>query len=221
MDVDIPLENFLEPAPGIQCEAAEVVALAQDIVRGSTNDLDAAERLFVYVRDTVRYNARVPYEPLEAYLALNVLAQGEGFCIQKAALLCTLARAVGIPARMGFADIENHLLPEYFSEILVGKVLPYHSFTEWFVGGGWYKATPSFDAALTVEQGWRLVEFAPRENLLLPDTDLAGRPHIRYLRYRGWRYGVPYEELMREWTKEVGAARLEAWRKWSQPEEPA
>ena len=37
------------------------------------------------------------------------LARGYGFCVNKAVLLAALARAVGIPARLGFADVRNHL----------------------------------------------------------------------------------------------------------------
>ncbi|MCF8043077.1 MAG: transglutaminase-like domain-containing protein [Desulfarculaceae bacterium] len=221
MSDEQPLENFLVPAPGVQCEAAEIFELARRTARGSVGDVEAARRLFEFVRDTVRYSVRVPFDSLEHYLALNTLARGRGYCVQKAALLCALARAVGIPSRLGFADIENNLLPEGLYEITGGKVLSYHCFVEWYVGGAWYKATPSFDKALSAEHGWRLVEFVPGEDLLLPATDLAGRPHIRYLQQRGWRLGVPLEEMMAYWTEDVGLDHLDAWRAWAQAAEAA
>jgi transglutaminase-like putative cysteine protease len=210
-----PLESFLAPAPGIQCEPEAVRQLARRIARGSANDVEAAGRLFEFVRDTVRYSVRVPFEPMEHYLALNTLARGKGYCVQKAALLCALARSLGIPARLGFADIANFQLPEGIFEITGGNVLHFHSFVEWFIGRAWRKATPSFDAALSRERGWRLVEFAPGEDLLLPATDLAGRPHIKYLKQRGWRHGVPLEEMMATWEAEVGPERVAAWRAWT------
>jgi transglutaminase-like putative cysteine protease len=215
MSDERPLEDFLVPAPGVQCEAGEVFELAKRVARGSVGDVEAARRLFEFVRDTVRYSVRVPFDSLEDYLALNTLARGRGYCVQKAALLCALARAVGIPSRLGFADIENNLLPEGLYEITGGKVLQYHCFVEWYVGGAWHKATPSFDQALSAERGWRLVEFVPGEDLLLPATDLSGRPHIRYLQQRGWRLGVPLEEMMATWIADVGAEHLKAWRAWA------
>lgn len=216
-----PLEYFLTPAPGVQCEPGEVFDLARRVARGSANDVEAAQRLFEFVRDTVRYSLPVPFDALEHYLALNTLARGRGYCVQKAALLCALARSVGIPSRLAFADIENSLLPEGVYEITGGKVLHYHCFVEWYLGGAWYKATPSFDKALSTEKGWRLVEFVPGQDLLLPATDLAGRPHIRYLRLRGWRLGVPLDEMLNTWETELGLHCVDAWRAWAKAEEQA
>ena len=34
---------------------------------------------------------------------------GRGFCIGKSALLAAVARVIGIPARLGYADVRNHL----------------------------------------------------------------------------------------------------------------
>lgn len=212
MPEDVPLVSFLEPAPGVQCEPREVFDLARQAARGSKNDVEAAQKLFEFVRDTVRYSVAVPFEPIEQYQALNTLARGKGYCVQKAALLCALARAVGIPARLGFADIANEQLPEELYEITGDNVLQYHSFVEWYIGRQWNKATPSFDAELSTQRGWRLVEFVPGEDLLLPATTLDGRPHIRYLRQRGWRYGVPLEEMMTTWEAKVGPKRMDAWR---------
>ncbi len=215
------LESFLEPAPGVQCEPREVFDLARQVARGSANDVEAAGRLFVYVRDTVRYSVRVPFEPMEEYQALNTLARGKGYCVQKAALLCALARALGIPARLGFADIRNFQFPEELTGLIGDNVLTYHCFTEWFLGGQWYKATPAFDAALSAQRGWRVVEFAPGQDLLLPATTLEGRPHIQYLAQRGWRHGVPLEEMMANWIEELGRARMDAWRAWTEGEAEA
>lgn len=210
------LEFFLEPADGIQCAHPQVRALARRVARGSRDEVEAARRLFAYVRDTVRYSVQVPFDDLEHYLALNTLARGWGYCVQKSAMLCALARALGIPARLGFADIANHILPPDMLRMLGGNVLHYHCFAEWWVGGGWYKATPSFDRQLSQERGWRLVEFTPGQDLLLPATDLAGNRHVEYLRYHGWRQGVPLAEMMDCWTQTMGPAGLAAWRRLGQ-----
>ncbi|MEW5913364.1 MAG: transglutaminase-like domain-containing protein [Thermodesulfobacteriota bacterium] len=214
--MDEPLESFLEPAEGIQCAEPEVLALARQVARGSRNDVVAAQRLFEFVRDTVRYSVQVPFDDIADYLALNTLARGWGYCVQKSALLCALARSLGIPARLGYADIRNQILPPAMTAMLGGDVLYYHCFAEWWIGGQWCKATPSFDRQLTEERGWRLVEFVPGQDLLLPATDLAGRPHVSYLRYHGWRREVPLAEMRRAWVETMGEAGLQAWRDQSQ-----
>lgn len=208
---DLELEEFLVPAPGIQCEHPEVRALARSIARGSANDVEAARRLFEYVRDTVRYSVGVPVARLEDYLALNTLARGKGFCVQKSALLCALARSLGIPSRLGFADIRNEKLHGYLKLSVPDGIIYHHCFAEWFVGGRWLKATTSFDRALTERHGWRLVEFDPAGDALLPALDLKGRPHVTYLAYHGWRLGVPLEEFSEVTDRRYGAGAMAAW----------
>ncbi len=205
------LELFLEPAPGIQCDHPEVLELARKIIKGSANDREAASLLFTWVRDTVRYNPYVPFDELTDYLALSTLERGKGYCVQKSALLCALARAVGIPARLGFADIENHQLPAGLAQVLGSSIMTYHCFVEWFVGGRWLKSTPSFEEALCEERGWRLVEFDPEGDSLLATTDAAGRPHITYVRKLGWRQEVPLDEIMDAWKKEYSPERVAEW----------
>jgi transglutaminase-like putative cysteine protease len=193
---DLNLNLFLSPAPGIQCDHPEVYNLAQSIVKGSKNNVEAARQLFEYVRDTIRYSLIVPLASFEDYLALNTLARGKGFCIQKAALLCALARTLGIPSRLGFADIRNERLYGYLREIIPDKIVYYHCFIEWFIGERWLKSTPSFDKTLTERYSWQLVEFNPTTDALLPAVDLQGRPHVSYLTYHGWRLGVPLTEFI-------------------------
>lgn len=222
------LALFLEPAPGIQCDHPEVLELARKIIKGSANDRQAAARLFTWVRDTVRYSPYVPFDDLNDYLALSTLERGKGYCVQKSALLCALARAAGIPARLGFANIENHQLPAGLAEVLGSSIMTYHCFVEWFVNGRWLKSTPSFEKPLCAQRGWRLVEFDPEHDSLLATTDLAGEPHISYVEKLGWRREVPLEEIMNAWKQVYSAARVAAWaqsvrhgRDWQQAGEEA
>ncbi len=211
------LERFLEPAPGIQCDHPRVLELARGVARGAKDQVEAARRLFVLVRDTVRYSPYVPFDRLSDYLALNTLARGKGYCVQKSALLVALARALGLPARLGFADITNHQLPEGLNEMLGSQVMAHHCFVEWYLQDRWVKATPSFEEELCRQRGWELVEFSAEEDGLLPARDLAGRPHISYLRYLGHRRGVPLEEILDSWYAEYGRRRVEAWARAGAP----
>jgi transglutaminase-like putative cysteine protease len=206
------LGQFLKPSPGVQSDHPEVASLAHEIIAGLNDPASQARALFDYARDTVRYSVSVPFEDLGDYLALNTLERGWGFCVQKSALLCALARSVGIPARLGFADIKNYLLPDYLDQMLPDKIIYFHCFLEWRLNGRWLKATPSFDQKLTKERGWHLVMFSPDADGLLPATDLAGRPHVEYIRYRGWRLGVPLDEFIEVNTAKLGREAMDAWR---------
>jgi transglutaminase-like putative cysteine protease len=206
-------DKFLLPAPGVQSDHPEIVALAHEIVSGLDDPADQARTLFDYVRDTVRYSVSVPFEDLSDYLALNILERGWGFCVQKGSLLCALARAAGIPTRLGFADIKNYLMPDYLDKMIPERILYYHCFVEWLLSGRWIKSTPSFDKQLTEDRGWRLVMFSPDSDALLPATDQAGRTHVEYVRYRGWRLGVPLDEFIEVNTANCGQEAMDDWRK--------
>ncbi|MGD8562898.1 MAG: transglutaminase-like domain-containing protein [Desulfarculaceae bacterium] len=206
------LEVFLEPAPGIQCDHQKVRDLARQVAKGASDDVEAARSLFYFVRDTVRYSVYVPFERLEDYLALNTLERGFGYCVQKGALLCALARSLGIPARLAFADIKNDLLPDHMDRLLPGGIIRFHCFLEWWLKDRWLKSTPSFDAQLSRNKGWRLVEFSASEDAMLPSQDLEGRPHVSYLAYHGWRLGVPLEEFLEVTRRCYGSEGVKLWR---------
>jgi transglutaminase-like putative cysteine protease len=204
------LDQFLRPSPGIQCDHPEVIALAEK-VSGGGDPVERAARLFDFSRDTVRYSVYEPFWEIEDYWALNTLARGKGYCAQKAALLTALARAVGIPARIAYAHIRNYQLPDEMVRSLGDNVLHYHTYVQWHLNGRWLAATPSFDRKLCADLGWRLVEFVPDRDLMLPALDTRGRPHIDYVAKLGWRPGIMLDEMLTFWRTLQGGRRIKVW----------
>ena len=205
------LSQFLRPTPGIQCDHPEVIALAEKVSGGGPDPVERAARLFDFSRDTVRYSVYEPFWEIEHYWALNTLARGKGYCAQKAAVLVALARAVDLPARIAHAHIRNHQLPREMVEALGDNVLHYHTYVQWFLGGRWLAATPSFDRKLCQDLDWRMVEFSADQDCLLPATDLKGRPHIDYVEKLGWRPGIMLDEMLSFWRTLQGGQRLQVW----------
>ncbi len=206
------LEDYLAPAPGVTCDDPQLWDLAKSIARGSQNDIEAGVRLFNWVRDSIRYSAYVPFWDLRHYYASAVLARGSAYCVQKAALLAALCRSLGLPARLCFADIENHLLGQNLLEYLGTRVMTFHCFPEIYLGGRWVKATPTFEQALCRDLGWKVVEFNGRDHAMLPSEDQQGRPHVTYLRYHRVSPGIPLERIMKSWEELYGPDRMRAWR---------
>jgi hypothetical protein len=64
------------------------------------------------VRDGIRYNPYVNMRTPETFRASSVLAAGNGYCVGKAALYTAACRVHDIPARIGFAEVHNHLTTE-------------------------------------------------------------------------------------------------------------
>jgi len=212
---------FLAPAPGVECDNPGVIELAARVCAGARDDVAKAEALFLWVRDQIAYTMTAPFWELEHYLASAVIARGKGYCVQKSALLVTLARAAGIPARMCFADIDNLAIAPHVVQMMGGHGFVWHSYAQWLIDGQWRKATPAFDAALCREHGLPVVEFRPGQDLLLPAQTLDGRPYIVYRADHGWRAGLPLAEIMAGWLAHYGPEGVAAFRRMIEEQKEA
>ena len=78
-------------------------------VAGQGSDREKALRLYYAVRDEVRYDPYNTAMKPEAYKASTTLRAGHGYCVNKAGLMAAVCRAAGIAARVGYADVRNHM----------------------------------------------------------------------------------------------------------------
>jgi transglutaminase-like putative cysteine protease len=187
---------YLESTPFVDSDADNIVAFARQAAAAETGDVARAIRLFYAVRDGIVYTPYLDFRSPDTYRASACLARGAGFCVGKAAVLAAAARAVGIPARLGFADVKNHLATEKLRAAMGTDVFYYHGYTELHLGGRWVKATPAFNLALCEKFGVRVLEFDGLTDCLLQPYDRSGRRHMEYVRDRGARADVPVAEIM-------------------------
>jgi len=156
---------------------------------------ESAVALYQAVRDGLRYDPyTIPFEP-EALKASAVLASGSGFCVTKAVVLAALLRASSIPARIGFADVRNHLTTPRLRAVMETDVFRYHGYTEVFLDGQWLKATPAFNRDLCEKAGIHPLEFDGREDSIFHPCDVTGRQHMEYLQDHGPRDDFPVDEM--------------------------
>jgi len=189
------LAPYLRPTACVDSTAPAVRAFTARVTEGAATDRERAVRLFYAVRDEIRYD---PYGVVltEEYLrATAVLARGAGFCVAKAIVLAAGARTVGIPARLGFADVRNHLTTERLRAQMKTDVFAFHGFTELHLDGRWVKATPTFNQSLCDRFGVKPLEFAGTTDSLLHPFDTAGQRHMEYIRDRGTHADVPLDEM--------------------------
>jgi len=185
----------LAPGRFIDSAVPEVVRFAQDAAGKTGGDIDRALRLFGAVRDGIRYDPYVDMSDPANFRASGVLAAGHGFCIGKAALLAACARAIGIPARVGYADVRNHLTSRRMYDHIQSDVFVWHSYTDLNLESGWVKATPAFDLALCERVGLKPLDFDGRTDSLFHPFDRAGRRHMEYLKDRGTFGDVPFDTI--------------------------
>lgn len=147
------------------------------------------------MRDKIKYNVYAPKYPAENFRASEILSRGQGYCVQKAVLLVTLARAVGIPARLGFALIRNNLVPPKLYKIMGTNIFPWHGYAELYLQEKWVKATPTFDLKMCQKQGIIPVEFDGQNDARFNHYNQEGKLHIEYLMDRGPFDDVPLEQI--------------------------
>jgi transglutaminase-like putative cysteine protease len=190
------MNEFLAAARYIDSDHPAVIAFAREHAKGAT-DLERAVSLYYAVRDGIRYNPFLDFSREAAYRGSVCLETGEGFCIGKAALLAACARASGIPARVGFADVKNHLTTPRLAERMGTDLFVYHGFTELWLEGKWVKATPAFNLDLCRKFRVKPLEFDGRHDSIFHPFDADERRHMEYLRDRGSHADVPVAEIQR------------------------
>ena len=195
------LEPYLVPGVFIDSDDADVRAFAARRAAGADGALARAVRLYYAVRDEIPYDPYYVGADRAYFRASDCLRAGRGFCIPKAALLAAAARALGVPARVGYADVRNHLTTKRLAELVGGDLYVWHGYTELHLEGSWVKATPAFNLSLCERFGVRPLEFDGRQDSLFHPLDRAGRRHMEYVRERGHFADVPYEAIVRDFDR--------------------
>jgi transglutaminase-like putative cysteine protease len=181
----------------VDSDHPDVVAFAQEATAGATTDRDKAVALFYAVRDGIRYDPYTMSDDPETYRASAVLRSGVSYCIPKSVLLCAAARAVGLTARLGFADVRNHLNSEKLHRRMGGSDLfVWHGYTEFLVDGQWVKVTSAFNIELCERFGVMPLEFDGKHDALLHPYTADGRHHMEYVRDRGSFDELPLGEII-------------------------
>jgi len=189
----------LSPTDLIDCEHPAVADFAASEARG-IDDRRRAVALYYAVRDGFRYDPyRIDLAPA-GMRASTVLEKGYGWCVPKATLLAAACRAVGIPARVGFADVRNHLSTARMRAIMQTDVFHWHGYTEIYLDARWVKVTPAFNLELCDRFGLRPLEFDGHSDSLYHPFDREGRRHMEYVADRGSFDDVPLALITAEFA---------------------
>lgn len=189
----------LRPTRFIDSDHPDVQAFAARHAQGA-DDRERAVALYLAVRDGFRYDPyRVDLTPV-GLSASAVLANGYGWCVPKAVLLAAACRAAGIPARLGYADVRNHLSTERMREVMKTDLFVWHGYTDILIEGRWLKATPAFNLQLCERFGLLPLEFDGRADSIYHPYDRAGNRHMEYVRQRGSFDDVPLASMLADFA---------------------
>jgi transglutaminase-like putative cysteine protease len=191
---DPSMEVAVAPTAFFDCDSRSVLDYARENA-GRGSDRERAVRLYYAVRDDIAYDMTTFGLDPNQFKASNCLAADAAFCVPKAIALGAVARAAGIPARIGFADVRNHLVSPRMAALMDDELFRWHAYTSLFIEGKWVKATPAFDIGLCERYNVLPLEFDGRKDSIFHPHDGAGRRHMEYVRYIGEFYDVPFDEF--------------------------
>ena len=190
------LEVYLSPTSFIDSDSSDVIKFAEQCADNAISQIDKSIKIFYAVRDQIRYDPyHIDLSP-DKFKASRVLAQQTGWCVEKALLLAAAGRALGIPSRLGFADIRNHLVPESLKKIMKTDLFVFHGYTEMFLNDRWIKATPAFDLSLCKRFDIVPVEFNGEKDAVFHKFDRKDNKHIEYVADHGSFADLPLERIV-------------------------
>ncbi len=187
-----------EPTWFVDSDSREVTHWTERVVAGMDRDDDRAlsVALFTAVRDGIRYD---PYDisiDPGAFRASAICESESNWCVPKAVLYTAALRHVGIPARLAFADVRNHLTSEKLSEAMGTDLFTWHGYTELYLDGRWLKVSTAFNIELCERFGVKVLEFDGTTDALMHPFDEAGHRHMEYVRRRGSYEDLPLDAIL-------------------------
>ncbi len=191
---------YLAPAEFVDSDHPAIKAFVAETVSPYASSTEKAKQLYLASRE-IRYDPDLDYRDPEIYRASSVLKAGGGYCVGKAALFAALCRAGGVPARVAFGDVTNHLSSEKLREKMGTNYFAWHGFTEVKLGDRWVKASPTFNSTLCSRFGVAPLDFDGQSDALLQAYDGAGRTFMKYEVLHGAFHDVPAKFLMQEMAR--------------------
>ena len=202
------MERYLNCTETIDCDSEAIKKQARIVTEGLTTDKEKAVALYYFVRDEIKHNPYAPAASAEDHRTSLTLERGNGQCQHKSALLVALYRAVGIPARMGYVDIRDHLLSDKFRQMVGGdNLLIQHGYVELYIDGKWLHVSPAYDLATCDKGGFVPVDFDGTSDAKDSPLNKEGNPHIEHVKDHGNFDDYPWdfiESYRREWVIRIG-----------------
>ena len=173
------------------------MSYVEDVVAGVEEDTKRAVAVYYAIRDGILYDPYSADISVAGLKATTVLEEKRGWCVSKAILLAACCRALGIPARLGYADVLNHLSTEKLRQRMKTNVFYWHGYTALYLDDRWVKSTPAFNIELCEKFGLKPLEFNGRDDSIYHAFDQAGNRHMEYLHDRGQFLEPPIEAMRR------------------------
>jgi transglutaminase-like putative cysteine protease len=193
--------QYLQATEVIDFHHPTVAAFIRKRIDGATTPRQRAVKLYYAVRDEIRYDPYTINLSVAGLRASTTLQVGRGWCVPKASLLAACCRALGIPAKLGYADVRNHLSTARMRAHMKSDIFFWHGYTSIYLDGKWVKATPAFNIELCRRFQLKPLEFDGSCDSIYHPFDLRGNKHMEYLRDRGEFADIPIDQIISDFAQ--------------------
>lgn len=209
--MELTHHDYLNPTSIIDSDHPDIIAYARKAAGDSRDPVEQAVKIYYAVRDDIRYDPYYPFYLPEHYRASNVLKSGRGYCVCKASLLCAAGRSLGIPSRVGFATVRNHLATKQLLDHIGSDLFVYHGYTDFYLKGKWVKATPAFNKELCERHRVAPLEFNGLEDSIFQPYNLENRLFMEYTDFMGTYADIPVSTIVAGWEEAYGREKVKSW----------
>ena len=173
--------NFLSPTYFFDFEHENIQNLIRNFQIDDLNKKEKAIQVYLKIRDGWRYNPyQIEIKP-QFYQASFIAQKKEGHCIDKSILLVTCLRALGIPARIHFAKVQNHIAVEKLTQKLGTNIMTPHGMVDLFLENKWLKVSPAFNAELCHKCLVDPLDFDGEHDSIFQQYNREGNEFMEYL----------------------------------------
>ncbi|MGF1834706.1 transglutaminase-like domain-containing protein [Photobacterium sanguinicancri] len=183
------MDMYLKPTEYFDYQNKYIQVFAENVE--GTSLTEKAISIYYLVRDTIKYNPYTLKDGVTSLKASYCLENHQAYCIPKSALMIALCRYHGIPARLGLADVINHLSSPKLIEWLKTDYFAMHGYVEVYLEGKWVKATPVFDQELCTKFGVYPLDFDGKSDSILQANTTDGKKHMEYVKQHGTFEDMP------------------------------
>ena len=183
--------EYLSAGKYVNSDHPEVEEFAFEQTKREISAKGKVIALYYAVRDGFWYD---PYRldfSHEAMRASHLLGRDHGYCVEKSSLFAASCRVLGIPSRLGFSRVRNHVGTEKLEEMLKTDVLVFHGYSEILLEGNWIKVTPVFNKELCEKLNVEPLEFDGESDAIFQSYDRKGGKFMEYLHDYGSFPDIP------------------------------
>lgn len=192
-------QNYLKATPILEVNHKSTQELIADIDT-SLSKKEQAIALYYKVRDGFVYNPyHLDLRP-QGLKSSAVMQKSRAWCVEKAIVMATGLRALGIPSKLGYGIVVNHIGVEKLTKMLKRDEIVFHGYVSAYIEGKWIKSTPAFDPLVCQLSGVDPLGWDGENDALFQEFQ-DGHKFMEYIHFYGEFPDVPVELMNAEMEK--------------------